>query len=46
MITATRTRLITAADLLAMPRDDYRYELVKGELTEKMPPPGMRHGIV
>ena len=43
MITATR--LITAEDLLAMPRDDYRYELVKGELTQKMPPPGMRHGV-
>ena len=37
---------MTADDLLAMPRDDYRYELVKGELTEKMPPPGMRHGEV
>ena len=44
MITATR--LITAADLLAMPRDDYRYELVKGELTQKMPPPKYRHGEV
>ena len=44
MITATR--LITAADLLAMPRDDYRYELVKGELTQKMPPPKYRHGVV
>ena len=46
MITATRTRLMTAADLLAMPRDDYRYELVKGELTKKMPPPQKRHGEV
>ena len=46
MVTATKSRLITAEDLLAMPSDDYRYELVKGELTEKMPPPKYRHGVV
>ncbi len=29
-----------------MPDDGYRYELVRGELTEKMPPPGDGHGDV
>ena len=42
----TTTKLITADDLLMMPRDDYQYELVRGELTEKMPPPGELHGDV
>ena len=42
----TATRLITAAELALMPDDGYRYELVKGELTEKMPPPKYRHGVV
>ena len=40
------TKLITADELLLMPRDDYQYELVRGELTEKMPPPGKGHGVV
>ena len=44
--TATLPRLMTADDLLAIPSDDYRYELVKGALTEKMPPPKYRHGVV
>ena len=42
----TTTKLITAAELLAMPDDGYRYELARGVLTEKMPPPGYRHGAV
>lgn len=42
----TTTKLITADELLMMPRDDYQYELVRGELTEKMPPPGELHGDV
>ena len=42
----TTTKLITADQLLMMPRDDYQYELVRGELTEKMPPPGELHGDV
>ena len=42
----TTTKLITADELLLMPRDDYQYELVRGELTEKMPPPGDLHGDV
>jgi len=40
------TKLITADELLLMPDDGYRYELVRGELTEKMPPPGRAHGVV
>ena len=42
----TTTKLITADELLMMPHDDYQYELVRGELTEKMPPPGELHGDV
>ena len=45
-MTTTATRLITADELLLLPDDGYRYELVKGELTEKMPPPKYRHGVV
>lgn len=41
----TAPRLLTAEDLLAMPDDGKRYELVRGELIE-MPPPGVAHGIV
>jgi Uma2 family endonuclease len=37
--------LVTADELLRMPRDGYRYELVAGEI-KKMPPPGWRHGVV
>ena len=36
---------MTAAELLALPDDDYRYELVRGELI-RMPPPGFRHGQI
>ena len=48
MTTATTTTaaLLTAAELLAMPDDGCRYELAQGVLTEKMPPPGYRHGEV
>jgi Uma2 family endonuclease len=35
----------TAEELLRMPSDDYRYELVKGEL-RKMTPAGTRHGSI
>ena len=35
--------LLTAEDLLQMPRDDWRYELVEGVL-HRMPPPGFAHG--
>jgi Uma2 family endonuclease len=36
-------QLFTAEDLLRMPDDGFRYELVKGEL-RKMAPPGAEHG--
>ena len=39
----TGTKLITAEELLQMPDDGYRYELVRGELIQ-MAPPGLRHG--
>jgi len=39
----TTTRLVTAEDLLKLPDDGFRYELVKGELT-RMPPAGNLHG--
>ncbi len=42
---ATEIQLITADELLKMPDDGFRYELIKGEL-KKMPPPGHRHGRV
>jgi len=37
--------LLTAEDLLQMPRDDWRYELVEGVL-HRMPPPGFEHGAI
>ena len=40
---STTTQLITADDLLTMPDDGSRYELVEGEL-RKMPPAGNIHG--
>lgn len=44
-ITATTTRLMTAEELLAMPKDACRYELVKGELIT-MAPVGGDHALV
>ena len=41
----TTTKLITADELLLMPDNGFRQELVRGELIE-MPPPGKRHGEV
>ena len=41
----TARKLLTAADLLAMPDDGKKYELVRGELIE-MPPPSYMHGVV
>jgi Uma2 family endonuclease len=40
---STRTQLVTAEELLRMPDDGFRYELVCGEL-RKMPPAGHVHG--
>ena len=39
----TTTRPVTAEELLRMPDDGFRYELVRGEL-RKMPPAGQTHG--
>ena len=39
----TKTKPITAEELLQMPSDGFRYELVRGELIQ-MSPPGLRHG--
>ena len=39
----TKTKLVTAEELLDMPDDGYRYELVRGEL-RKMSPAGNYHG--
>ena len=39
----TETKLVTAEELIQMPDDGYRYELVRGDLV-KMAPPGLRHG--
>ncbi len=41
----TRTRPVTAEELLHMPDDGFRYELVRGEL-RKMVPAGNIHGYV
>ena len=41
----TARKLLTADDLLAMPRDGNRHELVRGELIT-MPPPGFMHFAV
>ena len=38
----TTKQLVTADELLVMPDDGFRYELVRGELT-KMPPAGYEH---
>ena len=44
MSVSTATQLMTADELLRMPRDGFRYELVKGEL-KQMPPAGFEHGV-
>ena|SRR5437870_5531485 len=44
-MSSTITKPVTADELLAMPDDGYRYELVKGELI-KMAPAGFQHGVV
>lgn len=45
-MSTTITKLVTAEELLAMPDDGFRYELVKGELIRMSPPPGHEHGLV
>jgi Uma2 family endonuclease len=39
------TKLMTADELFRMPDDDFRYELVRGEL-KKMSPAGVHHGDI
>lgn len=42
-ITLAPNKLMTAEELAQMPNDNFRYELVKGELRQ-MPPAGSEHG--
>lgn len=42
---STIAKLITANELMAMPSDGFRYELVKGELI-RLSPTGHDHGVV
>jgi Uma2 family endonuclease len=42
---STTIQLMTAEELLKMPKDGFRYELVKGELI-RMSPAGFDHGVV
>ena len=42
-MSATSTALMTAEELMELPDDGFRYELINGEL-EKMPSPGLPHG--
>ena len=42
---STTTTLTTAEDLLRMPDDGFRYELIEGML-KKMSPAGYKHGVI
>jgi Uma2 family endonuclease len=44
-MSATSTALMTAEELMELPDDGFRYELINGEL-EKMPSPGPPHGRI
>ena len=44
-MSTTSTALMTAEELLELPDDGYRHELINGEL-ERMPPPGFPHGRI
>jgi Uma2 family endonuclease len=45
MAMTTQAKTTTADDLLNLPDDGFRYELVEGDL-RKMPPPGRRHARI
>ena len=44
-MSTTSTALMTAEELMKLPDDGFRYELINGEL-KKMPPPGHPHGRI
>lgn len=44
-MSATSTALMTAEELMQLPDDGFRYELINGEL-EKLPSPGPPHGRI
>lgn len=44
-MSTTETKLVTADELLEMPHDGFRYELIEGEL-KRMSPAGEEHGRV
>ncbi len=44
-MSGTVTRAVTADELLALPGDGFRYELIKGEL-KQMSPAGHEHGAI
>ena len=44
-MSTTSTVLMTAEELLQLPDEDLRYELINGELNT-MPPPGLPHGRI
>ncbi|HEX6648621.1 MAG TPA: Uma2 family endonuclease [Pyrinomonadaceae bacterium] len=44
-MSTTSTAIMTAEELMELPDDGFRYELINGEL-QKMPPPGLPHGRI
>jgi Uma2 family endonuclease len=44
-VSTTETKLVTAEELLALPRGKFRYELIEGELRQ-MSPAGHEHGRI